>query len=178
MIFSKKIVEVELEPLNMFKKWINVYTELYFLNFLIKKKFERCYSKDIEVNEITETDKFGNSYKLKVGMKVINIGEGEDMMIAEIEKFDDMDGKTTVVPFIKCLKSKSVYFTFGIVVPYSDELYDLLKILDPIERWNLLCRDHCQIEERNNKKYQTYEVESDYSLLIWFKNNSQKLFNS
>lgn len=142
------------------------------------KSLRKNYSKNVEVNEITEFDKFGHQYSLKKGMKVLNIGEDENLIIAQIEKFDDMNGKSSIVPHIKCLDTGNQYLSFGIVVPYSDELYDLLKILDPIERWNLLCRDHCQIEERNNKKYQTYEVESEYSILVWYKNNSQRLFNS
>lgn len=150
------ILSIKLKYINQ-NSGITIFSELHkeikiFNKFLIHRKKIRHssykMSKYLNVKEIISSDKFGNKFKLKVGDKVIHKTENENFNITEIVDFGNLNGKygngKEFLPII--LIDKKPHISFGIIVPYDEELENILKILNKNEQLNFLSRDHYKVE--------------------------------
>lgn len=99
---------------------------------------------------------------LEIGMRVLNrSNEPDDLMICKIIGFEDFGGKVHggggAFPIIVDEKDSKEYVTMGIVIPYSDELYNKLIKMKSIEQYNYLSPAHCQISSKYGIKYKTFK---------------------
>jgi hypothetical protein len=101
-------------------------------------------SKDIEVvyEEINEHKIKGVIYKL--GDKVIcRSNECDPLMVGSIIEWWDNNGKwTNPIPQIKDDLDGQVWTHMGTIVHYTDELFNTLKPMRPLEQWNYLLPDN------------------------------------
>lgn len=129
------------------------------------------------ISEINSSDKFGNPYTLKIGDTVIHKTDNSDenFDIGKVFGFDDCNGKYAgsegALPLLE-FENGYQCITFGIVVPYNEALKNVLSSLNPMEQWNLLCRDHCQ----KGKEDETFELESKRAPLQWYKTNASFMY--
>jgi hypothetical protein len=135
----------------------------------------RHFNIDVVYDELSDTDKFNNSFTLKIGDKVIHKTDRSDegFGVVKVVGFDDLKGKyagsSSCLPIIE-MPNGAHHVTFGIVIPYNEELATLLRALNPTEQWNLLCRDHCQKSGGDE-----YPLDSKLVPLQWYKKNAQRM---
>lgn len=150
---------------------------IFFGKWKTKNKVLKSTHRDIDVyyEDYPDTDKFGNQFILRRGDKVIHKSDNptEGFNVVKVVGFDDMNGKVGsgpgYVPIVE-YPDGSQYSTFAVLIPYHKELADLLEALNPIEQWNLLCRDHCQ-----SSKGDEFPLDSERVPLQWYKMNSKRL---
>lgn len=138
----------------------------------------------IRYDKIIQTDKFGHPFVLKRGSKTINKSDTdlEGYWIGTVIDFEDYKGKYSgtkrapALPVVQAEKDGSVYSTFGICVPYNEELITVLDCLSPMEQWNFLCRDHCQVKITQSIRHSRFPVKSNTAIIQWYKNNSKKMY--
>lgn len=121
-------------------------------------------TKGIEVvfEEITEYEIKGHIYKL--GDKVIaRSNECDPLTIGTIVEFWNNNGKwDNCIPQIKDEVDGTVWSHMGQVKPYSDELFEILKPMRPLEQWNYLLPDNVKemysySEEDMDRKEKLYK---------------------
>ncbi len=121
-------------------------------------------TKGIEVvfEEITEYEIKGHTYKL--GDKVIaRSNECDPLTIGTIVEFWNNNGKwDNCIPQIKDGVDGTVWSHMGQVKPYSDELFEILKPMRPLEQWNYLLPDNVKemysySEEDMDRKEKLYK---------------------
>jgi hypothetical protein len=102
----------------------------------------------------------GQNFKL--GDKVIGrSNECDPLLIGEIVEFWDNDGKwSTCIPYVKD-ENGDVWGNMGHLVHYSDELYEKIKDLKPLEQWNYFLPEdspYKYTEEVMERKQKAYEA--------------------
>lgn len=158
-IFEKKVEESEYQYMNDIIK--EVCTKKYFLGFLVSKKIKSTSEEIPPVTEIKRnTHRFGE-ITLKKGMKVLSrSNEPDPLMIGEIIGFETLNGKYNcddAFPIVRDYKDGKEYISMTILIPYSDELFNKLEGLEPIEQYNYLIFPHGQIKEKYGVKYRTFK---------------------
>lgn len=120
-------------------------------------------SKELQVvyEEITEQVIKGITYKL--GDRVIcRTNECNPLMVGTIIEWWDNNGKwSSAIPQIKDELDGKVWSHMGTIVHYTDELFNTLKPMRPLEQWNYLLPDNLKemysySEENMVKKEKQY----------------------
>jgi hypothetical protein len=116
----------------------------------------------IVYEEITEYNIKDHLYKL--GDKVIaRSNECDPLVIGTIVEFWNNNGKwSNCIPQIKDESCGTVWSHMGTIKPYSDELYETLKPMRPLEQWNYLLPDNVKemysySEEDMDRKERQYK---------------------
>lgn len=139
-----------------------VWTFRYFLGIRISKSCETTKTPIPPVTEIKKKTATMGEVTIKTGMRVIVRGnEPDPLMICKVTGFTNLGGRikndpNNYFPVIEDEATGKEYFSMGIVVPYSDELFEELKDLKPIEQWNYLTFPNGQISEKYGIKYKTF----------------------
>ena len=160
MFIKTKIKEDEYQHINDIVK--NVWTSKYFLGIRISHDCETTRTPIPPITEMVRKTATMGEVTIKTGMRVIVRGnEPDPLMICKITGFTNLggkigDGSSNAFPVIEDEADGKEYFSMGIVVPYSDELLEELKDLQPIEQWNYLTFSHGQIKEKYGIKYKTF----------------------
>lgn len=115
--------------------------------------------KEIFYDEIKEYHykRIDGEFIFKVGDKVIcRSNEADPLMVAEIVYFWDNDGKwADPIPHVKDSNEK-IWGVMGIIRPYSDELYQTLIKLKPLEQWNYFVPKEYQYTEQEMERKELF----------------------
>ena len=138
-----------------------VWSSKYLFGIRLSKNCETIKTPIPPITEITKKTATMGEVTIKTGMRVIVRGnEPDPLMICKVTGFTTLGGKVgggdSAFPVIEDEADGKEYFSMGIVVPYSDELFEELKDLQPIEQWNYLTFTHGQIKEKYGIKYKTF----------------------
>jgi len=102
-----------------------------------------------------------DGWYFKIGTRVIcRSNECDPLMVGKIVEFWDNNGKfrDNPVPHVKCEITGEIYGVLGIIRPYTDELYEILKPMKPLEQWNYFVDDiHKYTEKDMERKEKIYE---------------------
>ena len=126
-----------------------------------------------EYVELTEYSykRVDGHYKFKLGDKVIcRSNEPDPLMVGELVSLWDNEGKwTNPIPYVKDEDGK-LWGIMGIMRPYSDELYEELSKLKPLEQWNYFLPHEYQYSEETMKRKEEFYNKRKESLNKIYKN--------
>lgn len=116
------------------------------------------------------------NFNIKIGDRVlVRSNEPEQLLIGTLVDYFDNDGKwTTSTPMVRDEKTNEIFNCCGVVLPYSEKLYQKLLSMLPIEQYNWLSSPPHQLKEKYGISYKTfYEVvkkdDIDIKLIHCFK---------
>lgn len=139
------------------KNKVNKITDFQpLLDVISKREKEK-----VEYKELTEYSykRIDGEYTFKLGDKVIcRSNEADPLMVGELVSLWDNEGKwTNPIPYVKDEQGE-LWGVMGVMRPYSDELYEELSKLKPLEQWNYFMPDEYKYsEETMNQKEEFYQ---------------------
>lgn len=113
---------------------------------------------------------------LTIGMRVIcRSNEPDPLIIGTIEYIWDNNGKfkDCPIPHIKDENTGEIWGIMGICKPYTDELYNELLPLKPIEQLNYLMHPMAQINEKYGEYYKTFPERNLFKNIRTDENGNQ-----
>jgi hypothetical protein len=106
-------------------------------------------------------DKKQKPLEIPLGTKVIvRSNEPEPLMVGFIKEYVGKDDRRKIPIVIDAITGEE-FWCFGIVRPYSKELYHTLNTMVSIEQYNYLAHRHSQIETKYGISYKTYECQCE-----------------
>ena len=122
-------------------------------------------NKKKEHNELTEYTYRGvdGEFKFKLGDKVIcRSNEADPLMVGELISLWNNEGKwSKTIPYIKDEQGE-IWGIMGVMRPYSDELYEELSKLKPLEQWNyFMPNEYKYSKEAMKRKEEFYQKRKD-----------------
>jgi hypothetical protein len=126
------------------KRKVNKVENFQPLMDVISKKKKKTYEEPTEYR-YKRTD---GEYIFKLGDKLIcRSNEPDPLLVGELVSLWDNEGKwPDPIPYVKDEEGE-IWGVMGIIRPYSDELYNELSKLKPLEQWNYFVTDKYKYNE-------------------------------